>query len=1303
MSDFIKPPSQTGTSVNGVGGAHHALLCGTVRWSIEDDDGRVHEIVLPNTYYVDSIPFRLLSPQHWAATYDDNKPARDGTRCITYTDRVVLQWAQRKFTRTVPLAPDTRIAVLRTAPSVTNFTAFTALLDMDQDLSTTIRAFPTLIPADDDDDDATIANPPPPLRPRDDVPPPMTHDGATEEMMDDRPAVILDEYTENMMQNPDRIEFEFFPSEAVDENEMTMLDDPVHELVRIHHKLNHLPYSQLREMAQCGIIPTKLQHIKPPFCAVCSYGKAIRKPWRTKGVQKHMKDATFPGECVSVDQMESSTPGFVAQMKGKLTVKRYRVATIFTDHYSRLSYVHVQPSTSGADTLDAKHAFERYARSNDVQVRHYHADNGRFADNAFVKDVGTAEQSISYCGVNAHHQNGIAERRIRELTERARTAMINAQLRWPGVITTNLWPYALRTVNYIHSITPQLGSTVSPIEKFTGIDVRPNLKDVHHFGCPAYVLDAKLQAQQNLSKWNSRSRAGIYLGPSLNHARSVSLVMNPETGLVSCQFHVQFDDFFESIRNPGNGPSLQPAWHLLAGFDPISGHHQEIQQGNQQDNNQDATPDANQANQANQGPRGASSNPDSRNVHEAFDFLPLSEGDADPFASTLPPSVGNPYSSEGATDHDLDTVVASNIHQNEGAAAPYQAHVPTFVDNNYGAEQFATAPSFHSQSEGDFSQPIPLRRTSRIRKPTSRLLESHRQRSMDKVAMMVLNSEIATFDYIAEQEYRIQDRTDHPVAFAASTNPDILYMHQAMKAPDRVQFLQAMQEEVLSHESNGHWIMIPLNEVPEGVKVLDSIWAMRRKRRIDTREVYKWKARLNLHGGQQEEGVNFWRTDSPVVNWFSLRYYFVISILQNWYTRQIDFVLAFPQADAECELYMKVPKGFEAPGEPKALKVVKNIYGSKQAGRVFNQHLDKGLRSIGFTPSAIDPCVYHRGSTVFLVYVDDGIFTGPNKDDIDQAISDLRAVDFTIEDQGDLNDYLGIKINKRNDGTMELTQPQIIASILEDLNFQANTRIADTPALVGEVLQRDEDGPSAAHDVPYSKIVGKLNFLEKSTRPDISFAVHQCARFSANPKQSHVAALRRIGRYLKGTSDKGMIIDPNNSGSFECWADADFAGNYEKDNPHRDVDAMTAKSRSGYVIMYAGTPLVWGSKLQTEVALSTTEAEYISLSTALRETIHLMRMLEEAREFGVPMDYGAPVVRCKAFEDNSGAVALANVPKMRPRTKHINCRYHHFRSYVSRGIIDVAYVSTHDQIADVLTKSLSEDAFCKFRKLIMGW
>jgi hypothetical protein len=191
-------------------------------------------------------------------------------------------------------------------------------------------------------------------------------------------------------------------------------------------------------MARRGDIPSRLQHCVSPVCGACQYGKATRKPWRTKRKNMKVQVCTFAGECVSVDQTPMRAVGFVAQMKGRLTHGRYTVATIFVDHYSRLGYVHLQKDASSAETLKAKRAFELYAREHGIKICHYHADNGRFADNAWKEALLEENQAITYCGVNAHWQNGIAERRIRDLKEQSRTMLLHAEHHWPDAICTSL-------------------------------------------------------------------------------------------------------------------------------------------------------------------------------------------------------------------------------------------------------------------------------------------------------------------------------------------------------------------------------------------------------------------------------------------------------------------------------------------------------------------------------------------------------------------------------------------------------------------------------------------------------------------------------------------------------------------------------------------------------------------------------------------------------------------------------------------------------------------------------------------------
>jgi hypothetical protein len=445
--------------------------------------------------------------------------------------------------------------------------------------------------------------------------------------------------------------------------------------------------------------------------------------------------------------------------------------------------------------------------------------------------------------------------------------------------------------------------------------------------------------------------------------------------------------------------------------------------------------------------------------------------------------------------------------------------------------------------------------------------------------------------------------------------------------------------------------------------------------------------------------------------WTSIRTLLVLSILNKWHTRQVDFVLAFPQAPIEYELFMKLPAGIKIEGissRTHCLQLLRNLYGQKQAGRVWNRFLVEGLMNIGFKQSKVDECVFYKGNVIFFVYVDDGCFIGPNKSEIDQAIADLKNPEmakneYDIEDRGDLADYLGINFTKLEGNKLKMTQPQLIDQVIEQVQGESKGRFTskETPAVSSRLLHRDINAPPCNQRFHYRSVIGKLNYLEKGTRPDITYATHAAARFCSDPRISHEMAVSHITRYLQDTKDEGIIIDPDAERTLEVYADADFVGNYNKSTAQ--FDPSTAKSRSGYVITFCGCPIVWTSKLQTCIALSSCESEYYSLSQALREAIPIMDLLEEIRSYGLAKEYIPAKVYCKAFEDNSGALEMATVHKIRPRTKHINNVYHHFREHVRSGRITVHAISTKEQFADMFTKPLDASTFLYLRKKYLKW
>ena len=215
-----------------------------------------------------------------------------------------------------------------------------------------------------------------------------------------------------------------------------------------------------------------------------------------------------------------------------------------------------------------------------------------------------------------------------------------------------------------------------------------------------------------------------------------------------------------------------------------------------------------------------------------------------------------------------------------------------------------------------------------------------------------------------------------PISSASTSDKDTMYYHEAILQLDCQQFVQAMVKESNEHITKYHWSLIPISKVPANTKIFDSVWSMKSKREIISMNIYKLKARLNFHGGQQQKGINYNETYSPVVGWFSIGLLLVVYFLNNWSIRQVDFVLAFPHTTIDFGLYVKLPLGTvlaEEDADTLVLLLHKNLYRQKKAGRIWNAQLHKGLMDIGFTQSKVDECVYTKEDIIFMVYVDDGI------------------------------------------------------------------------------------------------------------------------------------------------------------------------------------------------------------------------------------------------------------------------------------------------------------------------------------------
>jgi hypothetical protein len=322
-----------------------------------------------------------------------------------------------------------------------------------------------------------------------------------------------------------------------------------------------------------------------------------------------------------------------------------------------------------------------------------------------------------------------------------------------------------------------------------------------------------------------------------------------------------------------------------------------------------------------------------------------------------------------------------------------------------------------------------------------------------------------------------------------------------------------------------------------------------------------------------------------------------------------------------------------------------------------------------------------------------------------------------LRNEGAVSDFLGIRIQQIDKLKFKLTQLGLIEKILTTMNLE-ECNGCQTPA-TSEPLHADTDGPTFKESWKYDSVIGMMMYLANNTRPEIAYAVHQAARFTHQPRHSHAIGVKRIARYLKQTKNEGMLFCPQTPLQIDCYVDADFAGTFSVADKQ---DPVSVKSRTGYVIMYRGAPLLWVSKMQTQIALSTMEAEYIALSQAMRDLIPIREVLKEIMTtvFNVAKNisyvthtksahtentthekYNIPL--STVFEDNNACLKFAQMPRLTPRTKHIGVPYHWFREQVEMLQIRLERIDSSNQLADQFTKGLTAPLFHKARKRLVGW
>ena len=1079
------------------------------------------------------------------------------------------------------------------------------------------------------------------------------------------------------------------------------------ETLRWHARLGHAAMNTIRWLGKRGLLGSDSNKLSKatdtPLCATCQYGKQTRRPTGTtrteirpeaRGGIQH--DKLLPGQEVAADQFEVIKRGRQFTTGGKEPEReKFCGGTIFIDVATGYTRVYMQVSLGASETIKSKHKFEQEALEAGVVVRAYRTDNGIFTKEQFLNELIENGQGITVSGVGAHHQNGVAERAIRTTVTKSRTMLLHAMLRWPEQTSSDFWPMAMQHASYLVNIVPTFDEGWSPEEKFFRVLQTTNkFKVLPVWGCPTYVLHPTLQDMKKLPKWNSRSRCGQYLGWSTLHASNVALVRNLDTGRISPQFHVVFDNWFETVHLDEKEENA-PVWDVIvtrsrfeANLDPadVADYRLEDEWLTKEEllerramadrvRHRPAPPPARRS--EGDVPNGT---PTNDNHSEPSPTMPLP---ATPPANDPVPPSPSPVSSP-APDRGRSSVADTPTE----AVPPRRSQRARQAPNRYGYDGDGVAGY--------------LELVDYIRE----LAKDNRQTAEGMVAywtMLSMNPLDDTMDSFQP--------VWTPMALKAAKkkgNPDIPTYGEAMAGPHREMFEEAMKKEVQQLSEKGTWQGVIRSSLPGGTKVVPLTWAFRIKR-LPNGDFDKFKARICVRGDLQDEDGE---TYAPVVKWTTIRAVLAFAIKHDLKTRQIDFSNAFVQADLpeNEQIFVELPKGFAQKGVDTVLKLKKSLYGLVRAPFLWFHTLKDSLVNLGYVPSKNDQCMFVNPEEriIVLVYTDDCLCFGWDDVGLDELVANLRKRGHELDEQSitkNVYAYLGIELNMSG-STVELLQVGLTEKILRTVGME-NCSPNETPAKE-KPLTADQDGDPFNEDWSYPSVVGMLMYLV-NTRPDIQFAVHQAAKYTHHPRDCHASAVKKICRYLAGTKNRGLRFSAKPTSlsgllQVDCYVDASFAPLWELEEP---MNPDGSKSRSGHVIRVDDCPITWCSRKQGETALSTTEAEYMALSMAMRELLWVRRLVEEiAMGFDVKYDRRARIWS-KVFEDNQGAIAVANRPDLTARTRHLHTKYHHFKEHLgidSNGNgIEIRYIDTKQQIADIFTKGLGNEDFKRLRDMLMGW
>ncbi|KAF7564387.1 uncharacterized protein PtrM4_152160, partial [Pyrenophora tritici-repentis] len=877
-----------------------------------------------------------------------------------------------------------------------------------------------------------------------------------------------------------------------------------------------------------------------------------------------------------------------------------------------------------------------------------------------------------YTVIASSNQNGPVERSIQTAEHAMRAMLDDAQL------PIEFWDEAAEADAYIRNRLPTgplvEGKPTSPEQVFSG--KRPGVDHVRVWGskCYTYLNPKTLPAKGRLDKLVHRGRAGVFMGYSETTDKQFK-VYSPDLGYTHRVSVIQTNE-----KVPGGKIDL----NLRVKSGPMGTSNELI-------------------------PRKARGRP-KKNLNQltkpdALDVdieLPPSSPPLPPPSSPppSPPSPPPPSPPTPAPAHPSPTITppAPTVEDeseemevdevtNPVAAEPSARYHFRTRTQKRKRDTFDDMEDEHRQAKIVKAMLAVLRESRADEDPTTEIPTSthHHEESAHETIVKAFYTVIVSGNLDVTGRAELSGK-----AFAATEVKGIRIPQtykQAISDPENaLKWKEAIEEEIRTLVGNGTWEeLIP----PQGANLVTTKWVFTVKLKVDG-TIERFKARLVARGFSQQHGIDYTETFAPTVRMDTLRLFLATVAKQGMECWQWDIKNAFTESYLKEDIYLTTPAGVKVK-KGNVLKVLRSLYGLKQAGRDWNLLLKGFLTEIGFTQSLADPCLFtHKGRGIsLLVYVDDIAAAAKLTSDL-AWFDEMLLTRFNSKNLGEIRKILGVRVTRdRANKAIYLDQQQYLETVLDKYGItSAKYKSKKIPAADYEHLKPATPEDARIDSTQYSQIIGSLMYAMVFTRPDIAFVLGRLAQYMRDPVEMHGTALKNLMRYLRSTVKQKIRFGPggDHQNEFGIYTDADWAS-----------DKTDRKSMSGGVGMFYGGPFSWAAKKQKSVATSSAESEYISQAMYAKQGQWAAQVL---RDLGLHQYVNENGITVQMYGDNQGAIALVKNPHLHERSKHIDICYHFIRDLAEQKKLQISYIPTDEMVADGMTKPLQRVAFERFKKML---